>query len=198
MTKNRSVFDLYHEADHVVVDIETLGTDPDTVVLSIGAVRMVGDRVTDDTFYVTIDYERQIKDGRSVTGSTLKWWMDQRSEVRAEAMKAELPPGRAVSQFLEWLGKEEYTFIWGNAPSFDMAILSSLFKDHGAEAPWTHQQERDIRTFCTGYLVSPRDRKRLKSELNMRAHVALDDAVYEAHVLSLAIKKIAKLHDVVI
>ena len=53
---------------HATIDIETLGTSPDTVVLTIGGIKF--DPMADDglhsEFYYRVDADEQIEIGRSV------------------------------------------------------------------------------------------------------------------------------------
>jgi hypothetical protein len=60
-----------------MIDIETLGLEPGSVILSIGAVAFGMDRKPDmpmKEFYVELDTKQP---QRVVDLDTVKWWMDQ-------------------------------------------------------------------------------------------------------------------------
>jgi len=70
----------------IMIDLETLGTTADSVILSIGAVRFNLDTscVFDglgDTFYQVITIDDQSK--RHISGYTLAWWMGQSKASQA-------------------------------------------------------------------------------------------------------------------
>lgn len=62
----------------LMIDFETLGQDPSTCVISLGAVFFDPDTgQKGPTFYMAFEIDEQIKKGRTITGDTLKWWMNQ-------------------------------------------------------------------------------------------------------------------------
>src|SRR3546814_2365974 len=77
----------------MMVDLETLDTKNSAVVLSIGAV--VWETLVDDAgsldysvverFYRVLSIDEQLAAGRTVSESTLLWWMRQDPTARAEA-----------------------------------------------------------------------------------------------------------------
>ena len=58
--------------DVVMVDIETLGTGPTSVVLSIGVFS------PQFTFHEYVDIDSQLTYGAQVNADTILWWMKQR------------------------------------------------------------------------------------------------------------------------
>ncbi|NQW82286.1 MAG: 3'-5' exoribonuclease, partial [Polaromonas sp.] len=62
-----------------MVDLETLGTVADAVILSIGAVKfdLDSDAIDDDGFYASISIESNQETGRRIQEDTLIWWMGQ-------------------------------------------------------------------------------------------------------------------------
>lgn len=123
----------------LMIDIETLGTDEDAVVLSIGAVKFRPDTRDDwetlgwlgRSFYGRFDEEQQGEDGRSTDFNTLQWWEKQSNE--AKAVFDEEP--EEVTEVLLKLA----TFakgcrrIWGNGPDFDNTIMTHLYNDYCIE-----------------------------------------------------------------
>ncbi len=66
---------------HIMVDLETLGNTPYSVVPAIGAVIFTKDEFV-DSFYQKIDVKQQLDLGLTVDASTLEWWMSQNDKAR--------------------------------------------------------------------------------------------------------------------
>ena len=70
-------------AIHAMIDIETLGTSPDCVVLSVGAVKF--DPFTNIEPHNRLLWrpstEEQFKANRTVLDSTLEWWATQPKHI---------------------------------------------------------------------------------------------------------------------
>ena len=62
---------------HMMVDIETLGTSPDSVILEISTVLFTVEYGADLVSPATYIFDRnhQISVGRTVDESTLDWWV---------------------------------------------------------------------------------------------------------------------------
>ena len=73
-------------AIHAMVDIETLGTKEDAVILTVGGVKF--DPYTDkdpyDRFLMAIDIDEQTANGSVVDEGTLEWWGTQPAEIQEE------------------------------------------------------------------------------------------------------------------
>ena len=72
---------------HAMIDIETLGTEPDCVVLSVGAVKF--DPYTSTEPHAKTlwrpEIDAQTEVDRSVLDSTLEWWAKQPQHIQDEA-----------------------------------------------------------------------------------------------------------------
>jgi len=169
---------------HATIDIETLGTSPDAVVLTIGGIKF--DPTADDglhsEFYYRIDADEQIEMGRSVMESTLEWWEKQSEEVKAEALEptGRVPVEETLKALNKWLvGVDK---LWCQGPVFDIGILENLYKKIDLHHNWSFWNIRDSRTLFS--LVDGDPRK----EIDFAAHNALADAI----VQSLCIQKVYK------
>ena len=67
--------------NNVMLDLETLGTSPGCIILSIGAVFFDKNGLGQE-FYQTIDVQSSIDAGLTMSGGTFKWWMGQQGAVR--------------------------------------------------------------------------------------------------------------------
>lgn len=163
----------------VMVDIETLSTANDAVILSIGACKfdpMSG--YIAERFHVGIDLESSLAFGRKISAGTLMWWLDPaRDEARAAWLSlTKLDLATALDGFAMWFGTESKP-VWGNGSTFDNVILKDAYAAVGLTAPWHFRHDRDYRTI-----------KALRPQFDIPfhgvKHDALDDAVHQARILS--------------
>jgi len=171
-------------ATHATIDIETLGTSPDTVVLTIGGIKF--DPMEDDglhsQFYYRLDADEQIEMGRTVDEKTLEWWDKQDEEVKKEALETtgRVSTEQSLKALNKWLvGVDK---IWCQGPVFDIGILENLYKQIGLHHNWPFYIIRDSRTLFSLMDKDPR------KEIDFAAHNALADAI----VQSLCIQKVYK------
>lgn len=167
--------------ERVMIDIETLGTDPGAAVLSIGAVTF-GAGGIEEEFYREIDVESCQNHGLELDANTLKWWMKQDEEVQSV-----LQGGDALDDVLE--NFKEFVpsdaEVWANSPSFDCAILETAFDAIGVTKPWSYSDTRDVRTLRS--LPVAQDVERQKG-FEDKEHHALHDARYQAEIVSITLQ----------
>ena len=170
-------------AQRVMLDIETFGTRPGCVIVSIGAVRINGTEVTDDRFEVNVDPGSCVRHGLEMDPSTVNWWLTQDREAvrRFQDDPQSLPD--ALDRFAEWIGKVDE--VWGNGSDFDNAILCAAYEMLGSRAPWPTFGNRCYRTV-----------KSLCPEIRIQRtgtyHSALDDAVSQANHLVACLDAISR------
>lgn len=160
----------------VMLDLETLGTHPDCVVLTIGAIKFNPFTMEEpgNGLYLRLDIEEQLNMGRSTLDSTIDWWAQQDSKVREEAMGEEgyrAPVAELRKELNKFLVGVEH--IWCQGPAFDIVILEDLYRSQCWPIPWHFWQIRDSRTLF-GVHGDPREKGR------DQAHNALMDCYYQA------------------
>lgn len=134
----------------VMIDIETLSTDPArAVVLSVAAkffeLRESGP-VFGDSLYHVLSIREQIAAGRRVDMDTVTWWQQQPTAAReAWSLATGLPVREALVSLASFL-KPATGEIWSNGIVFDLGNLESLFRENGFAVPWRYSQARDLRT----------------------------------------------------
>lgn len=144
MKKIKSV-NIPSDFDAVMLDLETLGTLPGCVIVSLGAVEFdtntgkIGRR-----FYRTIKIQSALNVGLFVEGQTIEWWLKQSEEARAAILKDAVDIEVALCAFALWFNPN-YT-IWGNGLGFDVSILKMAFHAIKYPHPWKYDAERDVRT----------------------------------------------------
>lgn len=152
---------------HIMIDLETLGTKPGCVVLSIGAVAFdpyAG--ACGREFYRKLDWRNSTM--RIETG-TLAWWLDQDPTARAEAFGGSEPYLGCAVTFKQFWEEEDAECLWCHGATFDAPIWEAAV----GIVPWSFAQIRDTRTVYDMAEVWP-DR-----EVGMHHH-ALDDARNQA------------------
>ncbi|EMI4123591.1 3'-5' exoribonuclease, partial [Escherichia coli] len=85
--------------DHLMIDLETMGKNPDAPIISIGAIFF--DPQTGDMgpeFSKTIDLETA---GGVIDRDTIKWWLKQSREAQSAIMTDEIPLDDALLQLRE-------------------------------------------------------------------------------------------------
>lgn len=160
----------------VMLDLETLSTRPDSVIVTIGAVKFSpwdGDVDQGQGFYARVDVDEQLSLGRHVLDSTVEWWEKQPDDVREEALGED---GRiTLEDFTNQLNRflVGTDAIWCQGPAFDIVILENLYRQIEKPIPWNYWQIRDSRTLFQVH-GDPRAKER------KGAHNALIDCYYQA------------------
>lgn len=167
-----------------MLDLETLGTDSNSVIVSIGAV-FFDETNIGSTFYRALNIDAQLGNGKVVNGGTIRWWMQQSEEARAVFKDEGHNIFTVLNDFSFWAigGSAESRpkpKIWGNGATFDNVLLSNLYKTAGIERPWGYRDDRCYRTAVAGFDYNlPR---------SGTYHNAADDAVYQVNYLQAAVK----------
>lgn len=140
----------------IMIDLETLSTRPNAVILQIGAVAfdpsMYG-RVG-PSFAVNVDIQSCLDMGLVISGDTLMWWMDEDRKRALQSIVAGYPPRHlagALDLFNDWVRSLEFDAVWANGAAFDFPIIENAYRATGLAAPWTHRQVRDMRTLRALY-----------------------------------------------
>lgn len=164
---------------NVMVDLETYGTVPGCVMLSIGAVAF--DPYTQTlgpAFYCVINIADQQEKGLHVDENTVKWWSSQSLEAReviTQAEEAGCTLTEALNKFTAYLTEFgiKSVKLWGNGSDFDNAILACGYRAIGQTAPWIPWNNRCYRTLKNMVKVPSQTRQGTY-------HNALDDAKTQA------------------
>jgi DNA polymerase III epsilon subunit-like protein len=165
--------------NNVMIDIETLGTAANSVILSIGAVSFDDEGLLADEFYSNINIDSCLDKGLVVEGRTVVWWMGQSDEARATLGTNELSLPVALQQLTNAFDWRD-TLVWCNGLSFDLPILDSAYRACGMQAPWQYYNGRDYRTI-KGEL--PKEIFRALEVKPTIGHNALADAKAQAETL---------------
>ncbi|KYU48513.1 exodeoxyribonuclease VIII, partial [Escherichia coli] len=133
--------------DHLMIDLKTMGKNPDAPIISIGAIFF--DPQTGDMgpeFSKTIDLETA---GGVIDRDTIKRWLKQSREAQSAIMTDEIPLDDALLQLREFIDENSGEFfvqVWGNGANFDNTILRRSYERQGIPCPWRYYNDRDVRT----------------------------------------------------
>ncbi|BDQ97575.1 exodeoxyribonuclease VIII [Escherichia coli] len=176
--------------DHLMIDLETMGKNPDAPIISIGAIFF--DPQTGDMgpeFSKTIDLETA---GGVIDRDTIKWWLKQSREAQSAIMTDEIPLDDALLQLREFIDEnpgEFFVQVWGNGANFDNTILRRSYERQGIPCPWRYYNDRDVRTIVElGKAIDFDARTAIPFE--GERHNALDDARYQAKYVSVIWQKL--------
>ena len=170
--------------DHLMIDLETMGKNPDAPIISIGAIFF--DPQTGDMgpeFSKTIDLETT---GGIIDRDTIKWWLKQSREAQSALLTDEIPLDDALLQLREFIDENSGEFfvqVWGNGANFDNVILRRSYERQGIPCPWRYYNDRDVRTIVElGKAIDFDARTAIPFE--GERHNALDDARHQAKYVS--------------
>ncbi|WP_194154602.1 exonuclease, partial [Escherichia coli] len=169
---------------HLMIDIETMGKNPNAAIISIGAIFF--DPQTGDMgpeFSKTIDLDTA--DG-VIDRDVIKWWLKQSREAQSAILTDEIPLDDALLQLREFIAENSGEFfvqVWGNGANFDNVILRRSYERQGIPCPWHYHNDRDVRTIVElGKAIDFDARTAIPFE--GERHNALDDARYQAKYVS--------------
>jgi len=140
--------------NHISIDLETLGTAPGSIVLSVGATKF--DPITGEIgekFYANIVPQSCLELGMTKDESTIAWWAEQSQEAR-DALKVDRKPVRNVLEnFQQWIGAPEG--VWGWGASFDVVLIECAYRATGLAIPWPHWNIECGKTLCKRVHIKP-------------------------------------------
>jgi hypothetical protein len=144
----------------VMLDLETLGTNPGCVIRSIGAVTF--DPRGDDLgmgLHIVIDRASCEAVGLTVDPATEAWWSTQSPEAQAAFDLPAVSLADALDTFDAFFaeaGREPGSdladmmtptdLLWAHGPSFDETILAAAYRALDRKPPWRYNAARCTRT----------------------------------------------------
>lgn len=175
----------------IMIDLETLGTKTDSIIASIGACRFdIDTGQIGETFYCAMEWTSLFKEqngklGRKLDLDTLKWWMKQNDDARADLISgdtANLETGLGLLH--DYVTEVPDSSVWGNGASFDISILENAYDQFpGYPIPWRFWKIRDVRTMV--YLADKISYEwKAANHRQGTHHNALQDAIYQAQYVS--------------
>lgn len=172
-----------------MIDIETLGTNVRSPILSIGACEFTFEEGVNEkqTFHAKIDvgYYDNIKQAFDIDYATLKWWGKQ--DNFKDVLNGNITLHEALTSLGKWMGDNfsDKPIVWCQGMDFDFPILKHAHGVFKMKLPWEYYNQRDTRTL---YEVAPGFKKTfVRSGVY---HDALEDCKHQVSEVCKAYKLI--------
>lgn len=159
----------------IMIDIETLGTAPGSVILSIGAASTSEEL---PEFYCKLNVPSQLYSGLTVHSDTMAWWRKQSRAVWENQTNGTAFLASALASFGDWIqairngapgaATGNRIRVWGDGSTFDCVLLEEAYRRCGLVCPWSYQEVYCYRTL--------RQLKDSKKPIPKEHHNALSDA----------------------
>lgn len=167
----KSMKNILLNKNNIMLDLETLSTDNDSVIISIGAVKFNEKEIL-DRFYEVIDINSCLDLGMSVSDDTFMFWLKQPLEAKQDILSnRKIDIKTALKLFTKWCGYDPQVF--GNGAAFDNVIISSAYKLCKLERPWRYSNNLCFRTLKRLY-------PDIEITFNGVKHKSVDDAEWQA------------------
>lgn len=179
--------------NEMMLDIETFGTRPGSVIVSIGAV--VFDSGADGLgpeFYANVEARSCGMRGMTTDEATLKFWAlpeNKRALSRLSTKPKPIDLAMALKRLSHFYEDNDCSRIWGHGCAFDVVLVEEAMRKCDVEFPWRFRDLRDTRTLFDLVETFPdRDLGRYPK------HEALADAKYQAVCVQHVRATLARLH----
>jgi hypothetical protein len=186
--------------NHLMIDLETLSTDDNAAIVSIGAAVFDNEKVIDTESW-QLTFENM---SGHIDPTTVAWWLSQSKEAQQATFGGDrCAPWVAAGQLINMCAKHSVTTVWANDPHFDVVILQNWWKRYSRGStslpvssvvivspwPFKYNQPRSFRTIVElGEQVGFEKEHRDAARGMYVAHCAVEDAAAQARVV-IAIKK---------
>ena len=174
----------------IMVDLETLGTRQDAIVLEISAVEFnchTGE--IGEVFDAKLDIDDQLRYKRGLNSKTLLWWFKQDEEARKnvfaeDIIRFNMP--MALAKFSDFVKRcdnkcnsdsdRRVVKLWGNGSIFDIGILQNMYDNIiiKMKLPWKFWAVNDVRT-----IVDINSDVKKNCKFDGTPHCAVDDCKHE-------------------
>jgi len=179
---------------HVMLDIETLGVESDTLIFQIAASKFdikTGEIRENFNVIQNIDVVKSV----TINPSTLLWWLETNPLLLRDllAKKGGKVSDDILLEFKEWIDYIQETLVddvllWGNGVIFDNRFIREQMAVRGLEYPIKYKNDRDVRTILA--LAAEKlgvsevsIKERLKDD-RLTEHHALDDVEAQVKLVS--------------
>ena len=186
----------------VMLDLESLDLGPKSVVTQVGIIAVPADNPDEEIRRIDqyLPVQPQIQLGRSMSFSTIFWWMGQEEKARMrfidndgddmeELLALVRSVHRKLTDLINSVGRKNVE-IWARGPQFDVVNLETLFSDCGLDTPWNYDSVMDLRTMLKLAGVD-------KTDVDMTGivpHVAIEDCRFQLRCYVEGIKRLRSAH----
>ena len=148
--------------DGVILDIETLGSVNNSVVLSVGMVAVDStkdytfDELIRDGYYAKLDVKSQVDAGRKIHKDTLQWWSEQGKAAQhiLNPSPKDMHWSKLRGNMISWMTDQGVDIhkvkVYSRGSHFDFGILHDIFRiTEGVsqdDLPWRYWNIHDSTT----------------------------------------------------
>lgn len=182
----------------LMIDLETMATNKDAAILSIGAVvfdifyTQSEETLRQYSFYTTVSLEDNMRLGRKVSASTIIWWLRQSSEARMALFENNVNLLKALDDLRQFIELHKPTHVWAKGPTFDIDIMKDAFEAQRMRWPFEFWMERCVRTIEDAAYPNGDDKPNLTVG---EKHNALDDAITQSMMMQHCYRRLGLAHD---
>ena len=192
---------------HFMLDIETLGTESDSVVTEIGLCSFSGNKeYAPSGVFGKLNIKEQVDAGRRIDKKTIEWHLENNTSNFLSYIDSDKGTcSDVLSEILTFVKSEKAKmpdsniYIWANSPTFDIIILQSLYKSLGFDKSnsifnkdlFSYSRIYDYRTVINLFGNSVKNltidnvTKEMESlSIESNKHNALYDAIYQSRVIA--------------
>lgn len=182
--------------NHLMIDIETLGTAIGSAIANIGAVVFNEEKLLEE-WECRIDLASCLKNGLTFDPKTIQWWMEQ----SREAQRATFIDGIgvdivvALSNLNGFIFNEDVKRVWSHGATFDIPMLVEAARRCNLDGLLPHYASaRDTRTLYELADVNPKE----FMGIDGTAHSAISDARAQARAVIASWHRLSKIEKIVI
>lgn len=168
----------FKKKEHVMLDIETLGSAHNSVILQIAMVKfnLNGDIGGKIELFPSI--EEQISSRRKIDNSTVDWWEKNNQDLLMELMLKAKEPRKDILKSVRTglvVDGMDYPYVWARSPIFDVAILSDYLN---APNIFNYRRQMDVRAieFLTG-------------DKPKASHNAIEDCLFQIEFIASSLQR---------
>lgn len=182
---------------HIMIDCETLGLKPGSIILSIGAVafdpQMYKGPLGAEYYAKCSPLDGQHK-GLTIDASTVAWWMQQEDAARHEAFSGTQTIEQALFGLNDFFHEQRQRTedgiirVWSHGLTADIIWLEEVYRrlNITVRPPWNYREPRDTHTL---FDLAQIDLSRY-SEAGEVHHNALADARCQARAVVAAYQQL--------
>jgi hypothetical protein len=182
----------------IMIDNETLDLGPNSAILQIGVIAWPLDDPETEMRRVDqyLPIQPQLALGRTMSFSTVRWWMEQDEKARErfadnegndmdELTSLVRSVHDKLSKLIHSVGMDNIE-VWAKGPQFDIVNLETLFAAFGLDTPWRYDKVMDLRTLMrlAGVKTDTVDKS------GIVPHIAISDCQFQIRCYAEAMRQL--------
>lgn len=168
--------------NQMMIDIETLGTQPGSIITQIGAC-VFDEKEIIDSMSMRISVADSLKLGLVINPDTFNWWLRQDKNLFLQQLNGICLIKDSLRILFERYNALSCHAVWAYG-NMDTPMIEHCFIKFGWKAPWGYRDVMDMRTLAKLNLIKESDWVNPETP-----HDALSDAVAQTKTLINFFKK---------